>query len=121
MTKDARQRGIEMVQEIYGGRVRVDPERNAFSAVSADHLFGSIWTRSNLSIRDRRLLTIGVLAMLGKGDTLQKQFEAALERSELTVAELEEVVLHLAHYVGWPLGTIVDRSAESAKRASTSH
>ncbi len=47
-------------------------------------------------------MTIGVLAALDKTDLLDIQFDSALERDELTVDQLREVVVHLTHYIGWP-------------------
>jgi 4-carboxymuconolactone decarboxylase len=84
-----------------------------------DQLFGSVWTRSALDTRDRRLLTVGVLAALGQNDLLDLQFESALARDELTEEQLREVVIHLTHYIGWPLSTGMNQAAEQviARRA----
>ena len=79
---------------------------------TVDHLFGTIWTRPALDIRDRRLLTIGVLAALGQSPLLEIQFRSALERGELTEEQVREIVLHLTHYIGWPLSTGVNAAAE---------
>ncbi len=43
---------------------------------------------------------------------LEIQFDAALERGELTEEQVRELVLHLAHYIGWPLSTGVSGAAE---------
>jgi 4-carboxymuconolactone decarboxylase len=80
--------------------------------MTVDHLFGAVWTREALDIRDRRLLTMGVLAALGKSDLLDIQFNSALERQELTEEQVREVVLHLTHYIGWPLSTGMNQAAE---------
>jgi len=77
-----------------------------------DHLFGEIWTRPALDIRDRRLMTIGVLAALGQAQLLEIQFRSALDRDELTEEQVRETVLHLTHYIGWPLSTEVNAVAE---------
>ncbi|HUD15916.1 MAG TPA: carboxymuconolactone decarboxylase family protein, partial [Acidimicrobiales bacterium] len=84
-----------------------------------DQLFGSVWTRGALDTRDRRLLTVGVLAALGQNDLLDLQFESALARDELTEEQLREVVIHLTHYIGWPLSTGMNQAAEQviARRA----
>jgi 4-carboxymuconolactone decarboxylase len=100
------------MQEVYG--FSVDPEEipGPYVATTVDHLFGEIWSRPGLGIRDRRLVTIGVLAALGQPKLLDIQFTSALRREELTVEEIREVVLHLTHYVGWPLSTGVNEAAE---------
>ena len=54
--------------------------------MTVDHLFGTVWTDEHLDlVRDRRLMTIGVLAAQDKTDLLEIQFDSALERGELTV------------------------------------
>ncbi|MDI2132722.1 carboxymuconolactone decarboxylase family protein [Yinghuangia seranimata] len=83
--------------------------------MTIDHLFGAVWTRPGLDVPQRRLLTIGVLAAFGKDQLLELQFSSALERGELTPDQLREVIVHLAHYVGWPLtanlGQLVEKLA----------
>ena len=83
-----------------------------YAAFTVDHLFGTVWTRPALDNRDRRLMTIGVLAALGQSSLIEIQFRSALERGELTEEQVRETVLHLTHYIGWPLSTEVNAVAE---------
>jgi 4-carboxymuconolactone decarboxylase len=110
--EDRRSAGMAKMQEVYGFSVDPDTLEGDYAAVTVDHLFGAVWTREALDIRDRRLLTIGVLAALGKADLLDIQFNSALERGELTEEQVREVVLHLTHYIGWPLSTGMNQAAE---------
>lgn len=100
---DKRRRGLEMMREVYGWEMPDLP--GEFFAVTVDHLFAEIWTRPGLSLRDRRLLLLGVIAALGLEDIAAIQVKAALQNEELDAAQLREVVVFLTHYVGWPLGT----------------
>ncbi|WP_086847610.1 carboxymuconolactone decarboxylase family protein [Amycolatopsis kentuckyensis] len=100
---DKRKRGLEMMREVYGWDMPDLP--GEFFAVTVDHLFAEIWTRPGLSLRDRRLLLLGVIAALGLEDIAAIQVKAALQNEELDAAQLREVVVFLTHYVGWPLGT----------------
>ncbi len=111
-TGSARRRGIEKMEEVYGFSVDPDEVEGPYVDLTVDHLFGTIWTRPGLDVRDRRLLTIGVLAVLDKPGLLEIQFRSALERGELTEDQVREVVVHLTHYVGWPLSTSVNEMAE---------
>jgi len=111
-TDAARAAGMAKMDEVYGFHVDPDTVPGPYVDVTVDHLFGAIWTREALGMRDRRLLTIGVLAALGKDDLCEIQFRSALERGELDVEQVREVVLHLTHYIGWPLSTGVNASAE---------
>ena len=117
----ARAAGRAKMDEVYGFSVDPDTVEGPYVDVTVDHLFGSIWTREALDVRDRRMLTIGVLAALGQAPLLEIQFRAALERGELSVEQVREIVLHLAHYIGWPLSTGVNAAAEKiiAQRAAT--
>ena len=66
-----------------------------------DVLFGEVWTRPELSPRDRSLVTVTALA--AAGNTEQLTFHLGLARQNgLTKTELTEAITHLAFYAGWP-------------------
>jgi 4-carboxymuconolactone decarboxylase len=119
-TTGARAAGMAKMDEVYGFSVDPDTVAGPYVDVTVDHLFGAIWTREALDVRDRRMLTIGVLAALGQANLLEIQFRSALDRGELTEEQVRELVLHLAHYIGWPLSTGVNAAAEKiiAERAT---
>ncbi|MEV5575951.1 carboxymuconolactone decarboxylase family protein [Spirillospora sp. NPDC052269] len=100
---ERRARGLAKMREVYGWEVGDAP--GDFFGITVDHLFGDIWTRPGLSLRDRRLLLIGMLAGQGLNDVLDIQIPAALESGDLTQDELRETAIFLTHYVGWPLGS----------------
>ncbi|QDQ95020.1 carboxymuconolactone decarboxylase family protein [Rhodococcus sp. WB9] len=66
-----------------------------------DTLFGDIWTRHELTPRDRSLVTVAALIALYRSDQLPFHLRTALDNG-LTVDELVEVATHLAFYSGWP-------------------
>lgn len=107
-----RRAGIDKMQEVYNFSVDPDDVPGAFVAFTVDHLFGTVWTREALNTRERRLVTIGVLAALGEPKLLEIQFRSALSNGELDAEQLRELAVHLAHYVGWPLATHVNEVAE---------
>jgi 4-carboxymuconolactone decarboxylase len=117
-----RRRGIAKMQAVYNFSVDPDTVEGDFVAYTVDHLFGDVWVRPGLDVFQRRLITIGVLAAFGKTDLLDVQFQSALDNGELTVDQVREVVVHLAHYVGWPLATGANEAAERviARRAASS-
>ena len=100
------------MDEVYG--FSADPEIGPgdFLAYTVDHLFGDVWCRPDLDVATRRLLTIGVLAAQGQPELIDVQFDAALAKGELTEDQVREVVIHLTHYIGWPLGAGLNNSAE---------
>lgn len=118
-----RAHGLAMMTEVYGFDMSDGP--GDFFAETADHLFGRIWSRPGLSHRDRRLLLLGALTAQGNTDVADIQVGAALGNGELTPDELEEIVLFLCYYAGWPNGTKlgnvvgphVARARKAARRA----
>jgi len=74
-----------------------------------DYLYGEIWTREeHLTRRDRRIISICCCAAVGVAGETKAHLEAALTNSELTMEELQELVVHFAVYVGWALGRQLD-------------
>lgn len=101
-TDDRRSRGLEMMRAVYGWDVA--DVTDDFVALTVDHLFGEIWAREGLSVRERRLLLLGLLVGTGQDDVVGLQIESSLGLDELTPAELREIVIFLTHYAGWPRG-----------------
>jgi len=112
MSDELRAKGAEKMREVYG--FSVDPAQipEGFAALTVDRLFGEVWADETLSTKERRLLTIGVLATTGRAELLDLQFSAALANGELTEEQARAMVVHLAHYVGWPLATVLSDSVE---------
>lgn len=102
--KSAYERGSEILAEIYAGDVVVLPEgAMAFNDVMVKTLFAEVWgDRGVLSVRDRRLLIMGVIAARGQTDVWKVQAKAALKRGELEPDELRETLIMLAPYAGYP-------------------
>jgi 4-carboxymuconolactone decarboxylase len=70
-------------------------------SLTDDVLFGDVWERTELSPRDRSLVTI--TALVAGGNTEQLPFHLDLGRQNgLTREEVVEAITHLAFYSGWP-------------------
>ena len=101
---ERRKRGMKMFDEVYGGIVPFPPEElhDDFLDRNVDQLFAEIWSRPTMSIRDRRLIVIGMIAAQGEADTFEIQLRAALHKGELTPADLQEIIVLLPYYIGYP-------------------
>lgn len=66
-----------------------------------DVLFGEAWERTDLSPRDRSLITVAALVSMGSSEQLNFHLQLARQNGA-TEAELIEVITHLAFYAGWP-------------------
>ncbi|NUR88645.1 MAG: carboxymuconolactone decarboxylase family protein [Nonomuraea sp.] len=81
--------------------------------LKAERLFAEVWAREGLSVRDRRILLLGLLVGQGAPDhQIEVQLDAALRAGELTVDELRELVVFLTHYAGWARGSRLNDQVE---------
>ena len=70
-------------------------------SLTDDVLFGDVWERTELSKRDRSLITVAALIAGGNTEQLPGHLKRAKDNG-LTETELKEVITHLAFYAGWP-------------------
>lgn len=116
---DRRKNAIDVMGTLSGGAY--DPERGtnamvrrhgALGTFGVDHVLGNLWSRPQLSRRDRSLIVVGFLATIGSVDELEAHVHGAVTHG-LSRAEVEEVILQVAGYAGFPLAMqatrIVDR------------
>ena len=108
-----RKRGEEMIKKVYAGDVVVPPENAMpFTDLMLEHIFAEVWTRDVLSMRDRRLLLLGIIAEKGEATTFGIQAKAALKNGELTPDELRETLIMIAPYAGYPRAAALVRVVE---------
>jgi 4-carboxymuconolactone decarboxylase len=118
---ERRKRGEEMIKKVYAGDVIVPPEgAMPFTDIMLEQLFAEVWTREELSMRDRRLLLLGIMAEKGEAEIFGIQAKAALKNGELTPDELRETLIMIAPYAGYPraaaiVGVVEQQIAEVAK------
>ena len=79
-------------------------------------LFGDVWERSQLSKRDRSLITVAALTALYRSDQLKGHIERALANG-VTREEIGEVITHMAFYAGWPTAMTAARIAKGVFEA----
>ncbi|MBV6816919.1 carboxymuconolactone decarboxylase family protein [Rahnella sp. PD12R] len=72
-----------------------------FAQVTEQVLFGDLWQRSELTARDRSLITVAALIALNRNEQLPFHLDLAVKNG-VTYSELSEVITHLAFYAGWP-------------------
>jgi 4-carboxymuconolactone decarboxylase len=126
---DHRARSLAMWREVM--QAEPPPVNDPYTEVTTDHLMGRIWTRPGLARRDRRLVTLTIAAVTGQGGPLRNHLRASLESGDLSIEELHEWVVHLAHYGGWPAGTTAytalrevsagSKSAGAHKKSAKAH
>ena len=110
MTEDRQERiqkGFEQFEKMAGAE-RAEDVRKEWGRVSQDFeefalsvLSGEVWTRPELDLRSRSLLSIAALMALGRTRGLALNIEMGLKNG-LTREEIREALLHLAFYAGFP-------------------
>lgn len=109
MTNDNFQRGMEMRKKV------LSPEHVEKSLAAADDFtrpmqelvtefcWGAVWSRPGLSPRDRSLINIAMISALGRNKELALHTKGAL-RNGVTEEELQETLMQVAIYCGFPAG-----------------
>jgi 4-carboxymuconolactone decarboxylase len=65
------------------------------------YAWGELWTGEGLSRPERSMITLAILAALGRDQELALHVRAAL-RNGLTPEDIREVLMHVAVYAGVP-------------------
>lgn len=63
--------------------------------------YADIWSRPELSARDRSMITVAALIAMRQTDQLRSHCEKALLNG-VTAEEISEVITHLSIYAGFP-------------------
>jgi 4-carboxymuconolactone decarboxylase len=101
--KERLKRGREMFKEVYNDVIDVPKVSTPMSDFSLKTLFAEVLANSKLSGRDRRLLILGMLAGLGADPSLfDIHTRSAVRNGEIDVKELDDILLVLVNYVGFP-------------------
>lgn len=105
---ETRQKGLATFAEVmqFGAP---DVPGDIFLDATIEHLFGEVWSRPGLGVRERRLVTLTVLMGLGNEMTLRLHLGAAMKSGDLTDREIDELILHVAHYGGWPMAAVASQ------------
>ena len=103
MSEERRRAGLEILNRLFGGEPAASEVSHEMMRLSTAHLFGEVWTRPGLSLRDRELITVSVIAALGRERQLRLHLRGALNAG-LGRDELIEAFMHLAYYAGYPAG-----------------
>jgi 4-carboxymuconolactone decarboxylase len=108
MTDDTYHRGMQLRRAVLGD-AHVDRAAAAQTAFDADFqafitetAWGSVWARPGLDLRTRHLLTLALLAALGRENELALHLRS-IANTGVTQDEVKELLLHVAVYAGVPV------------------
>lgn len=88
-----------------------------------EFVYGDVFSRTQLSTRDREIAAVATLVALGRSSQLPQHFRASL-KAGVTSDELREVILQTATIAGFPpamnamsqLKTVLSESGETRSR-----
>jgi 4-carboxymuconolactone decarboxylase len=115
---DRRQQGFAKFAEVMQF-TPPDVPGDVFLDATIEHLFGAVWSRPGLGVRERRLITLTVLMGMGNEMTLRLHFNAAMKSGDLSDAEIDELILHVAHYGGWPQAAVASQVVRALRAERT--
>jgi 4-carboxymuconolactone decarboxylase len=108
MTLEERtQRGARLLEQMLGAEAAHEV-RQAWRTIApqfeqyvTEFLAGEIWSRPTLDLKTRSLITVAVVAALGRQRALELNLRMA-RRNGATREELTETLLQVAPYAGFP-------------------
>ncbi len=80
---------------------KFEREYGALGSFALDFVMGDIWSREQLSRRDRNLIVLTILGTLHQTNQLAYYVPGGLNHG-LTATEIREIMTHLAAYAGFP-------------------
>ena len=99
--QSAIERGLAIVRRLFGAAAGKTPLPADFGRMTVEHVFGNVWSRPGLAIEERSLATCAVLVALAREGEQRLHFRGARNLG-IPRAKLEELIMHVAHYAGWP-------------------
>jgi 4-carboxymuconolactone decarboxylase len=119
---DLFERGLEKRKQVLGDKyvdtnlAGSDDFMMTFQRAATELAWGYAWSRPGLDQKTRSILTLGVLAGLGRFQELGIYTNAAIA-SGVTVDEIKEALVHITVYCGTPAGRQAFLAAHEALKA----
>ena len=82
-----------------------DAAPGSYPDLSNALLMGDIWQRPHLSLRERRLVVLTLLAAYGRAEPIMTHLQGALRSGDLDETALDALVVQIAFYGGWPMAS----------------
>ena len=99
----SKEKGLEVMTKLFGRPPKPGSMDSDFMQITQGNLFGDIWGRPGLKIEERSMITVAALTVLAREQELKVHLHGA-KNLGLSREKLEEMMIHLAHYGGWPVG-----------------
>ena len=101
--EDRYKRGMDLLKKM--GREELMMDQKALCPelyeMSVGHLFGDVWARPGLSLRERQLVTLAANIALARPSGNHSHYRSS-KHIGITHEEIMEVIIQVGHYAGWP-------------------
>jgi len=107
LSDDAFEKGMAVRKSVLGAEyvARAEANKTEFDAdwqrYVTEHAWGAVWTRPGLEKRTRSMLTVAMLAALGRLEELGAHIRAT-RNTGVSRDEVKEILLQVAVYAGAP-------------------
>ena len=88
----------------------------SFQELITDAAWGKVWSRGKLTLRERSMLTIAILAALGHDEEVAMHVRAT-RNTGASMQDIAESLLHVAIYAGVPAANRAFRIAKQVYEA----
>jgi len=120
MADERIERGLATIKELFpdpsnipGGNFSYPAEiKDDWNALAVSTVMGDVWGRPGLPKKNRAMITIAALTVLGRQEQLKVYIAAALNLG-LTRSEICEVIFQMAVYGGFPAAISALESASA--------
>lgn len=89
--------GLQMYENYFGDKFKGDPV--GLRRHTINHLFAHIYSKSEISLRDRCMITVALLALQRRETQLKKHMQAAVKQN-ICKGQIFAIMSHVGNYVG---------------------
>jgi 4-carboxymuconolactone decarboxylase len=118
------QRGLELLKKLGPRGNGLMVQRRLYPdlyELTVGHLFGDIWTRPHLTLRERQIITLAVNIALVRPRGTPPHLRSALHLG-FTKAQIAEIIIHAGAYAGWSaMGHAAHEFAEVLEAGGSGH
>ena len=122
MTTELFEKGLNTRRKVLGAEhvdkamANVDAFSKPMQELVTEFCWGACWGRDGLSLKERSLVNLSMIAALNRPHEFQVHVRGALNNG-VSVEEIQDVCIHIATYCGMPAGLESFRLAKAVLEA----
>jgi len=119
MTTENFKRGMEMRKKVLSpahverSLAAADDFTKPMQELVTEFCWGAVWSRPNLNPKQRSMINLAMISALGRNNELALHVAGAL-RNGVSVEEIQEILMQVAVYCGFPAGLDSMATAKTA-------